>query len=138
MRVLKHLGRYRSRTFYGWLVRIAHNLVIDAARRRRPEVSLDADDASDTPLEARLPGPARHPGTELANRELAARMVQAVQALPADQREVFLLRTKAEMPFREIAMVQEASINTVLARMHYAVRKLRGELLEEYAYKEAV
>jgi len=138
MRVLKHIGRYRSRTFYGWLVRIAHNLVIDAARRRRPDVSLDADAASDTPLEARLPGPGRHPGTALANRELAARIVQAVQTLPTDQREVFLLRTKAELPFKEIAAVQGTSINTVLARMHYAVRKLRAELLEEYAYKEAV
>ena len=139
MRVLKHIGRYRSRTFYGWLVRIAHNLVIDAARRRRPEVSLDAvDEGSDASLEARLAGPSRHPGVALANSELAARIVQAVQALPVEQREVFLLRTRAELPFKEIAVIQGASINTVLARMHYAVRKLRGELLDEYTDKEAV
>ena len=139
MRVLKHIGRYRSRTFYGWLVRIAHNLVIDAARRRRPEVSLDAvDEGSDASLEARLPGPSRHPGAALANRELTARIVQAVQALPVEQREVFLLRTRAELPFKEIAVIQGASINTVLARMHYAVRKLRGELLDDYMDKEAV
>lgn len=138
MRVLKHIGRYNNRTFYGWLVRIAHNLVIDASRRKRPEVSLDADDTDMIPLEARMPGPARHPGVSIANRELAARLVKAVQALPDDQREVFVLRTKAEMPFKAIAEVQAASINTVLARMQYAVRKLRSELQEEYDEKEAL
>jgi RNA polymerase sigma-70 factor (ECF subfamily) len=51
--------------------------------------------------------------------------------LPAAQREVFLLRTEGELPFREIARLQGVSINTALARMQYAVEKLRVGLRTE-------
>ncbi len=138
MRVLKHIHRYRSRSFYGWLVRIAHNLVIDQARRCKGNVSLNAESESEDPLVDRLPGDEHSPPRRLANRELGARLVRAVQALPIEQREVFVMRTKGELPFKEIARIQATSINTVLARMQYALRKLRDELQDEYDMMETV
>ncbi len=52
--------------------------------------------------------------------------------LSADQREVFLLRTQGSMAFKEIAELQGVSINTALARMQYALTRLRPLLQQEY------
>ena len=54
-----------------------------------------------------------------------------VAQLPDEQREVFLLRQQG-MSFKEIAAIQQCSLNTALGRMHYAVQKLR-QLLAEWA-----
>ena len=62
-------------------------------------------------------------------------IVVAVEALPEDQREVFLLREVANLPFAEIAQVTGAAENTVKSRMRYALERLRLALseFEEYA-----
>jgi RNA polymerase sigma-70 factor (ECF subfamily) len=49
-----------------------------------------------------------------------------------EQREVFWLRMQGGLSFKEIAKVQKCSINTALARMQYALSKLRNELGDEY------
>ena len=51
-------------------------------------------------------------------------IADAVGKLPQEQREVFLLRQQ-ELPFRDIAAIQQCSINTVLGRMQYAIKSLR-------------
>lgn len=56
-------------------------------------------------------------------------IAKAVAQLPPEQREVFLLRQQ-ELAFREIAVIQQCSINTVLGRMQYAIRSLRKIILE--------
>jgi RNA polymerase sigma-70 factor, ECF subfamily len=134
MRVIRKVAGYRDQNFYGWLVRIAHNLVIDKARRRRPEVSLDAGDEDErASLGAVLADGSPGPDAGLANRDLRAAIGAAVEALPVEQREVFIMRVKLELPFKEIAAIQKTSINTALARMQYALGKLRALLRERYA-----
>ncbi len=134
MRVIHKIDAYRHGNFHGWLVRIAHNLMIDRARRRRPEVSLDADAGEDgSSLIDVLPAGGPGPEAGLANRDLRTALGAAVGRLPDEQREVFLMRVKLELPFREIARIQGTSINTALARMQYALSKLRGLLHERYA-----
>jgi RNA polymerase sigma-70 factor (ECF subfamily) len=64
------------------------------------------------------------------NRELAARLEQAIAALPDAQREVFLMREVAGLPFAEIAQVIGASEPTVKSRMRYALERLRSVLAE--------
>jgi RNA polymerase sigma-70 factor (ECF subfamily) len=134
LRVIKHQHRYRAKSFKSWLFRITHNLVIDRARKRRPIVDLQgqAEDGEDV-FETRVkdPGPAPHAG--VAGRELRDRIAAAVQELPVDQREVFVMRMEADLPFKEIARIQGTSVNTALGRMHYAVGKLRTMLKEDYA-----
>ncbi|MBT3192733.1 MAG: sigma-70 family RNA polymerase sigma factor [Verrucomicrobia bacterium] len=132
MKVIRKIGLYRHGNFFGWLVRITHNVVIDSIRKRKPTVSLDAESEEGGSLGDVLPddGPSPHDNSQ--NRDLGEMVKKAVATLPDEQKEVFLLRTKAELPFKEIAKIQGTSINTALARMQYALAKLRVPLRECY------
>ncbi|MBN1268832.1 MAG: sigma-70 family RNA polymerase sigma factor [Kiritimatiellae bacterium] len=131
-RAIKNLDRYRPKSFLSWLFRIAHNLVIDRARKRKPEASLDENPEGGRPLADRVAARGPDPAAQTGSRDLARRIAAAAEHLPAEQKEVFLLRTRAELPFREIAKIQGVSINTALARMQYALAKLREALREDY------
>ena len=139
IRAMAALPRYNHRSrFRSWLFRIANNLAIDLRRRSRPTTSLDAAPQDGSPLLDRLEGTAESPRLGIERRELNAALRAAVAQLPDSQREVFLLRTTAGLPFREIARIQRTSVNTALGRMHYAVLKLRDTLREEHAlWKES-
>ena len=127
-RVIRRVDTYRDRNFPGWIVRIAHNLIIDRARRRKPEVSLDEDEFGGIEI-AILQQDALQ---TMAAKELGEKITAAAETLPQAQKEVFLMRTQMDLPFREIARIQKTSINTALARMHYALGKLRQLLQDEY------
>ncbi len=134
-RAVRGLHRYRQDRLLSWLFRIARNRVIDLSRKRKPDLSLQqplGHDADAATLETFLPGKGPSPADESGNHELAQRIRTAVDSLPEDQREVFLLRTEADMPFKDIAVLQEVSINTALARMQYALRRLREALADDY------
>lgn len=132
-RAIRSLDSYREHKFLSWLFRIAHNLVIDHVRKAKPtaEVPRDAERAEDDPVN-RLPDPAVRPDAQAHGRDLGTRIRRSVAQLPPEQREVFLLRMNAQMPFKEIAKLQGSSINTALARMQYALAKLREELKDDY------
>jgi RNA polymerase sigma-70 factor (ECF subfamily) len=131
-RALRKLDSYRQKNFMGWLVRIARNLIIDRYRRQRPGVSLDAtrDDAATPVLE--LADPAPGPTEQAVTGDDVSAVARAVATLPEEQKEVFLMRMQAGMSFKEIAKAQAVSINTALARMQYALSKLRPLLRDEY------
>jgi RNA polymerase sigma-70 factor (ECF subfamily) len=131
-RAIRNLNSYRDNRFFSWLFRIAHNLIIDRIRRRKPEVPIDDEDAADR-LFFDQGSTAASPSKALADRELHRRIKAAVGELPLAQREVFLMRMEAELPFKDIADIQRTSINTALARMSYALDKLRKTLAEDYA-----
>jgi RNA polymerase sigma-70 factor (ECF subfamily) len=130
-RVIRKHKSYRAKNFRGWIMRIAHNLIIDRARRHKPGFSLDAseDGEQDMPV---ITAPGIGAGEALASRELGERIANAVRQLPFEQREVFLMRSQMDLPFKKIARIQHVSINTALARMHYAVDKLRTLLAQEH------
>ena len=132
-RAIRRLDGYRHRNFPGWLVRIAHNVVIDRARRRKPEVSLDEENANGFSLADVLSADGPEPSAGLDAGPLGERIAGAVATLPRDQREVFLMRVQANLPFKAIARAQRVSINTALARMQYALAKLRPLLKTAYA-----
>ncbi len=129
-RAIRNIDRYRHRHFVSWLFRIAHNLIIDRSRRRKPSVPLDDDQGGRTAFEVAGSGPS--PSDSMHNQELQSRIHKAVESLPPDQREVFLMRMDAELPFKEIARIQKVSINTALARMSYALDKLKTLLAQDY------
>ncbi|MCF7839100.1 MAG: sigma-70 family RNA polymerase sigma factor [Candidatus Marinimicrobia bacterium] len=133
LRALRHLPRFKQGSFLSWLFRIAHNLVIDQARRRKEVLSLNAPlGASGLTLSDQVAADEPAPDQQAAARELGARIRVAVAGLPVNQREVFLLRTEAELPFKEIARIQRTTLNTALGRMHYAVTRLRAVLRTDY------
>lgn len=132
-RVIRKLDGYRQKNFFGWVVRITHNLIIDRHRRRRPEVSLDRETETAEPMVDRISATGMDPQQQTEAADLGRRIADAVSGLPDEQKEVFLLRVQTALPFKEIAGIQKASINTVLARMQYALEKLRGALKDDYA-----
>lgn len=126
-RAIRKLALYRQKNFGGWLVRIAHNLIVDRSRRRLAR----RDAVPGMPVNVSPDGPGNpdnDPSREAAIRELGRQIEEAVRALPREQREVFVLRAHANLPFKSIAQIQGVSINTALARMQYALAKLRSRL----------
>jgi len=120
IRVVRQLPRYRHREkFLAWLMRIAHNLAMDHYRRHRHESSQEDFDNR----EWFSPG-GDEPWRNLDRAELGRVLDGCIGKLPPEQREVFLLRQE-EVAFREIAGIQDCSINTALGRMQYALRNLQ-------------
>ena len=134
LRVIKSQHRYTHKNFKSWLFRIARNLVIDRARKRKPMVDLQSRyaDSDENVFETRVEARDLDARDCLDAKVLGDRIAAAVQTLPGEQREVFLLRTEADMPFKKIASLQGTSINTALARMQYALTKLRETLRGDY------
>ena len=133
VRAIKNMNRYRQKSLLSWLFRIAHNLMIDRIRRRKPFLSLDTAASEDgLTLGEQLAAVGLGPDSETGGRDLGLRIEAAAAQLPTEQREVFWLRMQADLSFKEIAKIQKCSINTALARMQYAVSKLRKELAGEY------
>lgn len=135
IRAIRKLDVFRDENLLGWLFRIAHNLIIDLARRRKLFVDPDTGTAGTQARSSwmqRVPASGLGPATHVAGRDLGARIREALGRLPPEQREVFLLRTEGEVPFKEIARIQGVTLNTALARMHYAVLKLREALKDDY------
>ena len=134
-RALKNVHKFKHKNFLNWLFRIAHNLVIDRARRNKKNVSMQSsmggEDGTNT-LEDHLAAPGISPSEEVGGTSLGIQIDAAVQTLSPEQKEVFLLRMYGDVSFKEIAKVQKCSINTCLARMQYALAKLRSILKEEY------
>lgn len=123
----RYTATARVRTF---LYRIAHNLWIDHLRRSRRHLSLDAEFGEDGPrLSDTLPAPEvlHQAGRDGQIRE---RIQQALELLPAGQREVFVLANNHGMKYHDIAAVLSIPEGTVKSRMHSAVRALRDELAD--------
>jgi len=137
LRLVKGADAYeRQAKFTTWLYTIARNLCVDAARRgkHRKAASLDApvgdEDGGASLLDFVADGGAAV-DRQAQSRELGLRLRQAIESLPDEQREIFLLREVADLQFNEIASVIGCPENTVKSRMRYALEKLR-EALEEY------
>ena len=127
IKVVDQLQKYRDQgCFSAWLFRIARNLLIDRIRKKKTDAAMLELDREDVPLVSAPPG--SEPWRALDEADLGVVIRAALEELPPEQREVFLMRSHGELPFKEIAKVQQCSINTVLARMQYALKHLRAKL----------
>jgi RNA polymerase sigma-70 factor (ECF subfamily) len=131
-KVIERCDEFRGESkFSSWLYTIARNRCIDHGRRMklRAHDSLDAPRSdSGQALVERVANPG--PSTEglATGATLKERIGRAVEELPEDQREVFLLRQLQGLGFREIAEIVGAPVNTVKSRMRYALERLQHEL----------
>jgi RNA polymerase sigma-70 factor (ECF subfamily) len=132
--VVRNAPRYQPQAAFGtWLYRIARTRLIDHWRARDPAqvVSLDApldaagDDGGPTLAESIAGDEALQPHVQAMARAQAQAFVQAVQALPAAQREVLLLHVEGELTLAQIAEVTGTGFETAKSRLRYAMDKLR-------------
>ncbi len=130
IKAMQALPRYRHKDrFSSWLFKIAHRIIIDRSRKRKLVLSPDMESGV---LACPETTTQTTPHDNVSDHELGTTIRRAVAQLPAAQREVFLLRMDGDLPFKEIARIQKTSINTVLARMSYALGKLREQLSSTY------
>ena len=126
LKVIEKLPEYKcSNRFSAWLFRIAHNLTIDHFRRSKKfnnQVELDSEDAPELPDKDNLVW------ENMDRSDFERAMGQVLETLQEEQREVFMLRLD-KISFKEIAEIQNCSINTVLARMQYAMKNLKKSLI---------
>ena len=114
-----------SGKFSAWLIRIAHNVIMDSYRDRRVEKVVETSDGNDL---------ANLGGDNLLDMNIESRYVndqvmedvkKIMNLLPTPQREVVYMRYYQQLSFKEIAECTNVSINTALGRMRYAILNMR-------------
>lgn len=114
-----------------WLFRVARNRITDRFRRQKPASLSDpiAKDGESLSLEDLLPSADAGPDAAYARNLLLDVLDDALDELPANQREVFIAHEWMGRSFKEIAAGTGLSVNTLLSRKRYAVLHLRERLL---------
>ena len=123
-------GNYQEEgKFLPWVLRIAHNLVIDYFRKekRMPMVHDTEDDSvframkiDDENIE-----------DQIIRKQIHKEVRLLIDELPDDQREVVMMRHYANMSFKEIADIMGCSVNTALGRMRYALLNMRRIIIQK-------
>ena len=124
-------GRYTdSGKFLSWVLRIAHNRVLDHFRREKNSRTINEKEAGyDMFSTIKLAEGSIE--DNMVHSEMQATIRSLVAALPAEQREVVEMRYYAKLSFQEIADETGVSINTALGRMRYALINLRKMIAEK-------
>mgnify|MGYP001367349935 FL=1 len=114
--------------FLPWIMRIAHNLVIDFFRKNKRFPSFDKNEKYDIfqLIKDENPSIEKH----LIDKQILNDLKKIIVKLPQDQKEVLNMRLYKEMSFKEISETTGVSINTALGRMRYAIINLRKLITE--------
>ncbi len=118
-------GRYQeSGKFSSWIMRIAHNLVIDQFRSEQ-NYNMVSNDESEYDLFSTVDMSDDSKETELINEQTLTEVRHLMNLLPDNQREIVHMRYYQDMSFKEIADTKGISINTALGRVRYALINMR-------------
>jgi len=147
LRVVQTAAQFKNEArFATWLYGIVRSSAVNYERRKRDGQDL-AREAASEPRDSTAAGMkavSEHVTETLAgggaersvvSSRVGASIVRALDDLPDEQREVFLMREIANLPFDDIALITQCPVETVKARMRYALERLRDALsnFEEYA-----
>lgn len=124
MRVIEARASYEPKArFTTWLYTIAHHRLVDHWRKRGLTlVALEADD---------VPSQSSDPADHAQARQSLARFAAALEALPALQREAFLLHEEGELGVAEIAAATGANEEAAKSRLRYAMAKLKAAVNDD-------
>ncbi len=128
------LGSYNEEgKFLPWAMRIAHNLVIDHFRRSS-KVRMISESSSlkeDFNIFSVLSCETKNVQEQIVYDELENQMVDLIEYLPQSQKDILKMRIFQDLSFKDIAEMEDISINTALGRMRYALMNLR-KLIEKH------
>lgn len=122
-------GKYNHEgKFLQWAMRIAYNMCVDNFRRSKRRTMVNSTETFDIfdVLECSTP----NMEDTMIKDQLHDKVKKLIDQLPAEQREVVVLRHYADMSFKEISLLTRVSINTALGRMRYALINIR-KMIEE-------
>jgi RNA polymerase sigma-70 factor (ECF subfamily) len=123
-------GKYKDNgRFLSWVLRIAHNLIIDHYRKEK-QLQTISNDNYETDIFNTQKFSDKTIEDKIVNHQITKELRSLIQELPQDQKEVVILRHYCDLSFKEIAEHTDVSINTALGRMRYALINLR-KLMEE-------
>ncbi|NPA45889.1 MAG: sigma-70 family RNA polymerase sigma factor [Chlorobi bacterium] len=122
-------GQYNEEGRFGsWLMRIAHNMIVDHFRKlKRNKTQYDTEDFSMFDI---IPAGITAEDDMILSQTVD-KIRRLIRELPEEQRQVLEMRIYDNIPFKDIAEMQEISINTALGRMRYALINLR-KMMERY------
>jgi len=125
-----HRGKYQeSGKFVSWVIRIAHNLIIDYFRKGK-QTRMYANEDYEMDIFNSKKFSDKTIEDEIVNNQIESDVRKLIEFLPEEQKEVVLLRHYGGLSFKEIAEQTNVSINTALGRMRYALINLR-KLIED-------
>lgn len=133
IKVIKSLldGKYKDNgRFMSWVIRIAHNLIIDHFRKEKQLKTFSNDDYESDLFNSKKFSD-KNIEEELVFEQITEDIRNLIDELPEDQKEVVILRHYVGLSFKEIADQTNVSINTALGRMRYALINLRKLIREK-------
>ena len=113
----------------GWLYTAARNKIIDWYRKKRLR-TLPLEDMEKYGIEDLISDSGLHPEQSYYRNLITEALAESIEALPAEQRMVFILQELEGMTFKDIAEMTGDSMNTLISRKRYAVQYLRKQLYE--------
>ena len=123
-------GKYNEEgKFVPWVMRIAHNLVIDHFRMQKKTRSIAP--TKDFDIFDVISDNDKNAEENMIDDQISSDVRKIIEKLPEDQKEVLKMRYYRDLSFKEIAEITDVSINTALGRMRYAIINLR-KLVEKY------
>lgn len=123
IRTLKRGGYNEEGKFLPWVMRIAHNLVIDHFRKNKRMPKFD--NSGDFNIFSVLSDGDLNAEKQIIKEQVETDVRRLIEELPEEQKDVLVMRIYKEMSFKEIALKTDVSINTALGRMRYALINLR-------------
>mgnify|MGYP002633239618 FL=1 len=123
-------GKYNEEgKFLPWVLRIAHNLVIDHFRKNKRFLKFENRDDYD--IFAHISEPEKDIETLIIDKQIESVLMDLIYELPQDQADVLMMRLYKGMNFKDIAELTNVSINTALGRMRYALINIRKMVVEK-------